>query len=359
MQKKMAQGYALSIGLNVVDPAHYGGWNGKLTAPEKDAADITALAKAAGFSTDIVLRDKATRKNVISAIENAATNLRAGDIFLFYYSGHGGQLPDLDGDEDDGKDETLCLYDGQLLDDELKLLWGKFNEDVRIFMLSDSCHSGSVAKEVYNLIARSDETAIKAIPPEIAQAAYNANRTFYDNLIFSVNQAKSAFSVNDIKANVRLISGCQDNQSSYDGPFNSAFTQKLMVVWNGGKFSRNYSEFHLAIQALLPPIQSPNHLVFGKPNPIYDAQIPFTISARKESPAAKNNFLVDLSAVELSDDQVLSIDSAIQKAISSELLNLGTKDKIQLIPIGRTKSGGFDRGFTMGYRGGMEGGGVF
>ena len=34
------------------------------------------------------------------------------------YSGHGGQTPDLNGDEPDRKDETWCLHDGQLIDDD-------------------------------------------------------------------------------------------------------------------------------------------------------------------------------------------------------------------------------------------------
>ena len=38
------------------------------------------------------------------------------------------------------------LYDRQLIDDELYQLWSAFTAKVRIVMLSDSCHSGTVAK---------------------------------------------------------------------------------------------------------------------------------------------------------------------------------------------------------------------
>ena len=73
--------------------------------------------------------------------------LEAGDIFFVTYSGHGGQVPDLnDEDETDGSDETWLAYDRQIVDDELYELWAKFKPGVRILVLSDSCHSGSVNK---------------------------------------------------------------------------------------------------------------------------------------------------------------------------------------------------------------------
>jgi hypothetical protein len=39
---------------------------------------------------------------------------------VFFVSGHGGQVKDTDGDEEDGLDETLCLWDGQCADDFLR-----------------------------------------------------------------------------------------------------------------------------------------------------------------------------------------------------------------------------------------------
>ncbi|NWF57518.1 MAG: caspase family protein, partial [Syntrophaceae bacterium] len=36
----MAKGFALTIGLNAVNPKHYGGWSGELNACEADAEDM-------------------------------------------------------------------------------------------------------------------------------------------------------------------------------------------------------------------------------------------------------------------------------------------------------------------------------
>ena len=45
----MAWGLALTIGLNFVDPNHYSGWDGQLTACEFDAEDMIEIAKSKGF----------------------------------------------------------------------------------------------------------------------------------------------------------------------------------------------------------------------------------------------------------------------------------------------------------------------
>ncbi|MEH6887688.1 caspase family protein, partial [Priestia megaterium] len=140
----MPKGFSLHIGLNSVDPQHYGGWDGKLGACEADAEDMELIAKSLHYNNvSTLLTAKATINNVINEIKKAATSLESGDIFFLSYSGHGGSVPDQDKDEDDGKDETWCLYDGQLPDDQLFSLWHLFREDVRIIVLSDSCHSGT------------------------------------------------------------------------------------------------------------------------------------------------------------------------------------------------------------------------
>ena len=114
-----AKGVGLHIGLNAVSAKHYGGWSGDLTACEFDAQDMAALAKAQGIQSTLLLTKNGTRAKVLAAIRKAAKSLQSGDLFFLSYSGHGGQVDDINADEPDGQDETWCLYDGQLIDDEL------------------------------------------------------------------------------------------------------------------------------------------------------------------------------------------------------------------------------------------------
>lgn len=270
-------GFALHIGLNSVNPDHYAGWEGKLNACEADAEDMASIAKSMGYKRiDKQLTHKATRKSVVSALGTAAKTAKAGDIFFLSYSGHGGQLPDLNHEEDDGMDETWCLYDGELLDDELYAALSKFKKGVRIIVLSDSCHSGTVVKETYRRAASpSPDEAARSMPNEMALKTYRTNRAFYDKLLKTPKQKDSI--KNSIKASVRLLSGCQDNQESLDGAFNGLFTAMLLRVWNEGKFKGNYFQFHKAILRNMPAKQSPNHFTMGASNPGFDKEKPFSV----------------------------------------------------------------------------------
>ena len=129
---------SLHLGLNSVSPAHYGGWSGELTACEFDANDMAAIARASRMKPTVLLTRRATRANALAAIQSASKSLKAGDLFFLTYSGHGGQVPDVTGEEQDKKDETWCLFDGELIDDELYLELSKFAEGVRVLVLSDS-----------------------------------------------------------------------------------------------------------------------------------------------------------------------------------------------------------------------------
>lgn len=277
----MAKGIALHIGLNSVDANHYEGWSGPLNACEADANDMADLARTQGFAAAKLLTKKATRNAVLKGIADAAKTLKSGDIFFLTYSGHGGQAPDLNGDEPDGKDETWCLYDGQLIDDELYSSWGAFAAGVRIFLLSDSCHSGTVSKAMhYAAKSRSGPTPVyRVMPDEVALRVYQNNKKFYDPILKRRDLAKALAAV---KASVLLISGCQDNQLSQDGTFNGLFTGNLKAAWNGGTFAGSYRRFHTAIGSKMPPDQTPKLSMVGASSAAFIAQKPFTINGSKK-----------------------------------------------------------------------------
>jgi len=278
----MTQGMALTIGLNAVDPRHYEGWNGTLNACEADARDMAAIVQAKKFKVKTLLTKTATRSKVTREIANATTTLKKGDIFMLSYSGHGGQLPDLNSDEPDAQDETWCLYDGELVDDELYALLGEFAAGVRIVVFSDSCHSGTVVKMAYYHTARGlavDTRGVHGVqyrymPADVALRTYGKNKAFYDRIL---KNAQLKGSRETVKAAVLLLSGCQDNQLSADGDFNGLFTSQLLQVWKNGSFKGNYRKFHAEIARRMPPDQTPNYFRVGKIDPQFEQQTPFTI----------------------------------------------------------------------------------
>lgn len=268
------QGISLHLGLNFVDPNHYGGWDGELAACEFDAKDMLALAKAQGFgSSQILLRSQVTADAVKAAIAAAAKRLSAGDLFLVTYSGHGGQVPDGNSDEADRQDETWVLWDRQLVDDELWALWGRFKAGVRIVVLSDSCHSGTVTRAMPAFPASGPMPRVRWLPTVQAQRVYRRNAKLYD----AIQREVPAGEKSAVRASVILISGCQDNQFSLDGNRNGLFTETLKKVWRKGKFAGGYRTLRDTIAQRMPAQQTPMYTLVGRPNAAFEAQKPFTV----------------------------------------------------------------------------------
>lgn len=278
----MPQGISIHIGLNEVDPDHYQGWSGKLNACEADAGDMARIAAERDFETTTILTGDGTADAVTSAISDAAGKLEDGDILFLTYSGHGGQVPDTNNQEQDQLDETWVLFDRQLVDDELYDLWSQFAAGARILVFSDSCHSGSVNRDIFEFavphvveaaMVDTPKPRTKDLPKDVAKRTYEQNKQLYDE----VQESHPAGEAADIGASVLLISGCQDNQLSLDGDRNGLFTQQVLAVWGDGKWVGSHPTFHKAIAAKMPPTQSPNYNPVGAQNGPFEQQTPLTI----------------------------------------------------------------------------------
>ncbi|HEY5647560.1 MAG TPA: caspase family protein [Pseudomonadales bacterium] len=265
----MAKGIALLISVNEVDPSAYGGeWDGKLRFPEADAQAIAEIAT--GFEKRFLRTKEATTGAVKGEFIRAAEQLEAGDMFFVFYSGHGNTVDDDSGDEfQDSRDESWCLYDGELLDDEIYTLWPKFSAGVRILVMSDSCHSGSITRD------GDEDDVMKAMPDDVAKFNVLVDPDRYVRIRREV-PTKSG----ETKARVRLISGCQDWERSWENKKqqHGRFTSAVLEAWGKGR-SSDYDEFHRAICSAeaLGGKQTPNHSVFGGPNERFDTEEPFAI----------------------------------------------------------------------------------
>jgi hypothetical protein len=331
----MPKGISIHIGLNFVDAGRYNGWSGQLSGCVNDAQDMQRIAQSLGYTSKLMTNAQATSTAVISEIGKAAQQLTSGDILLLTYSGHGGQVADANGDEPDGMDETWVLYDRMVVDDELSRLWTSFKAGVRVFALSDSCHSGTVLRSIIaqQVAATPDDDSgatngngstqggdaalaniavldapiargvtgggqpfvlrtralqasdalpkIKYIDPITEQFVRTRDKDLYATVQWLSDSTRAA-----VNASVILISGCQDNQVSLDGARNGLFTEKLLKVWNSGAFTGNYRAFHQAILTLMPSTQTPNLDSTGVALDAFLAQRPFSIATASSSTAA-------------------------------------------------------------------------
>jgi metacaspase-1 len=256
----MSRALSIHIGMNVVDPAHYrdqqgNPWDGYLSSCENDADLMRTIAAQAGFAPRVLLSSQATRTVVIDTIGDCATGLVAGDTLMITYAGHGGQIADRNGEEIDLLDETWCLYDGELLDDELYRLWQGIATGVRVILVSDSCHSGTImrsalmnsAQEALPVPSGADRV-VRLMPPSVAVGTYRANRDFYDGLV----QAGA------LGCGVLTMSACKDSQLSSGDAYNGFFTMALNAAWANGTTSGDYRRFVTRIDGLVRPDVRPD-----------------------------------------------------------------------------------------------------
>lgn len=134
-----------------------------LRGPVQDAERMASFLKTTlGYresEVTLLLEQHATRQNIRAALDALVEQTGPGDQVVFYYSGHGYQQRDLDGDEDDGYDETLVPVDtrvdatGQIRnmisDDEIAVTFSRL-EDRYAKVIIDSCHSGTATRSFFS-----------------------------------------------------------------------------------------------------------------------------------------------------------------------------------------------------------------
>ena len=159
---------ALLIGVG-----RYAQFEEKLNGVSLDIAMMREFVHLMGFKPHeikVLEHEQASTAKVYDAVENwLIDGAGPDDRVLFYFSGHGSQIPDENKDEDDQFDEVLLLYDtvltekhgrqalsGVLLDDHLNHMLARMKSR-NILVILDACHSGSATKRM-QLSSRSFQT---------------------------------------------------------------------------------------------------------------------------------------------------------------------------------------------------------
>ena len=113
-----------------------------------DARDWQTLLEARGYRVDPVHDGEATRARIVEALTSIIGSATEGDSVVFAFAGHGSWLPDGIGTSADARDEMMCPFDVMkeqyLLDDDLNKIFGTKRAGVRLYVIADCCHSGSV-----------------------------------------------------------------------------------------------------------------------------------------------------------------------------------------------------------------------
>jgi metacaspase-1 len=127
----------------------------------------------------VVVNARATKAAILHRLRVTMAAARPGDVVVFYFSGHGSQVRDRDGDElSDSLDEVICPYDMDwdrrtyILDDELDAIFDTVGEGVLIEAFFDCCFWGAGQLE---LVAEPEPRALRPgvrhLPPPVDIAA--------------------------------------------------------------------------------------------------------------------------------------------------------------------------------------------
>jgi hypothetical protein len=110
----------------------------------------SALAEL-DFDVRYLLDKKATCRAMQDALRDLLTGARPGDVLVMQYAGHGTQLPDDNGDEDDGFDEAFVPVDYHtgalfLRDDVVATTLDALPAGVSLTLFMDCCHCGTISR---------------------------------------------------------------------------------------------------------------------------------------------------------------------------------------------------------------------
>ena len=155
----------------------------RLRGPRNDVEALRrVLVDRYGFPASnvcVLVDDTATTANFEKAFRSALVNrARPGDVALFYFSGHGSQMKDDNGDEPSGMDQTLLFQDARTggvtdeRDDRInQLLTDLYARTEHVVVIVDACNSGSITRAIPP--DGSADVVARVVPP--AELATPAN----------------------------------------------------------------------------------------------------------------------------------------------------------------------------------------
>lgn len=221
---------AICTGIN-----DYPGTVNDLQGCVNDANDWKSLLSGLGFDVTLLLDSQVTGNAFKTAIQNAISSLVAGDVLVITYSGHGTQVYDTNGDEEDGYDEALYLYDGVFTDDQMRSALSGIKDGIHVFYISDSCFSGTITRKIV------------ASDAELGKPRFVVT----DPIPPTAKIVSKFLTQEDMKEMV--LTGCSDTEYSYDAYINGK--------WNGAMTAfatscvatnQTYNEFFTKLKAKLP-----------------------------------------------------------------------------------------------------------
>lgn len=235
---------ALCVGINYVNT------NSELNGCVNDALDWTDALRARSYGVFDRLDSEATKANILDGLRWLVVDAKWGDRLVFTYSGHGTYIPDLSGDEVDGRDEALVSVDMRTItDDDIAAAIGTLRTGVRMTIVSDSCHSGTVSRfmagPLSNSMTRGKGERPRFIDPSLVEIEPSLRKP---RALSTILPASTPM----------LLSGCKDDEVSWDanigGRYRGAMTAACL---NTLAQSSSMADWHASTLVAITHPQTP------------------------------------------------------------------------------------------------------
>lgn len=224
-------------------------------------ADSFAQVLTDGFLFDrvkVLKNSQATSTAVLEGIKNMLAASAPGDVMCFYFSGHGGRIPETPGSPSTRYYETIIPYDTKMVSsmDVASIAHSLEPSTVNFTLVLDSCHSGGMflspdarGTTWDEATAQAFQSACTAIIPWIAllEAAIldgNVSGLVLDaNGICEMVADPSKDTPENAKAT--LLSACDYQELSRESPSvgHGFFTQAIIDVVDACNFSISHTDF--------------------------------------------------------------------------------------------------------------------
>lgn len=173
-----AEGRRIAVLIGIADYKNFGAdgppGQSDLRGPLNDVSRMRASLSRFGFADSlmhVLVDSQATRagiQNILVGLEREVTSPH--DVVIVYFSGHGTQVSDAGGDEDDGSDEALVPWDaadirnaGQVVPDDSLGAWLGRLQTRNITLVIDACFSGTITRDMGRAISRGAPATAAAV----------------------------------------------------------------------------------------------------------------------------------------------------------------------------------------------------
>jgi Caspase domain len=221
---------ALCIGID-----NYPEFDDRLGGCIADTNRWAAALAELGFETRIRLDGDATRDAIEAELLRLMRESRPGDHIVFQYAGHGMSIPDLNGDEVDGNDESLCPWDfrdGRLwLDDDIARLVDRLPQGVAFTWFTDSCHSQSNTRVAALAGTNARGAGLRVRQAKVTPAtldAHRRDRQARGGWRAAIADDRGALDVS--RQRIAKFAACRDDQLAWEEGGSGVFTRAAVPL---------------------------------------------------------------------------------------------------------------------------------